>query len=266
LSNRVHKYVVRTYREGDETELVQLFNRVYEDFAGFVPRTPEYWRWCCLSRPDVETEGIVVINDGRKIIGYGVVGKSGNIWELCYDSTYNGEEIVSMILERAVNYVENAGGDSVALNAPMKDSLLRGVCLKLGFTETSPSRMFISILDFPRFIQEVVNSKMEKLKGYNEDFLIRLRGSSSWSSGNITIRIRNGNVSVKEGTEEAARVLIESDIQTITSCILGTKGLLKTFLGSKFKVRPYWKYLKILKFFSLIRISDPWFSPRSDFG
>ena len=266
MTNCVSGYVARTYKEGDETELVQLFNRVYEDFAGFVPRTPEYWRWCCLSRPDVEAEGIVIVNDGRKIIGYGVVGKTGNIWELCYDPAYDGEEIVSTILEWAVKYVESAGGDSITLNAPANDQLLRDVCLRFGFAETYPPFMFLSVLDFPQFIYEILNLKKEKLSEYDEELLIKVRNSLSWYGGNITVKIRNGDVSVEEGINNESGVVVEADVPTIVSCILGTKGLLKTFLGSKLKVRPYWKYLKVLKFFSLIRIRDPWFSPGSDFG
>lgn len=266
MTNLVHGYVVRTYREGDETELVQLFNRVYEDFAGYVPRTLEYWRWCCLSRPDVETEGIVIVNDGRKIIGYGVVGKTGNIWELCYDSAYDGEKIVSMILEWAVNYVESAGGDSIVLNAPAKDHLLRDVCLRSGFAETHPPSMFLSVLDFPKFIREILDWKREKLRGYDEELLIKVRNSSSWYGGNITVKIRNGDVSVEEGVNDEPGVVVEADVPTIVSCILGTRGLLKAFFGLKLRVRPFWKFLKILKLFSLLRIKDPWFSPGADFG
>lgn len=266
MPNCVRAYVARTYREGDETELVQLFNRVYEGFAGFVPRTLEYWRWCCLNRPDVEDEGIVIVNDGKKIIGYGVVGKTGNIWELCYDSAYKGEEIVSTILEWAVNYLESTGGDSIILNASLDDHLLRDMCLRFGFAETNPPFMFLSVLDFPEFIREVLSWKREKLREYDEELLIKVRNSPLWYGGNITVKIRNGDISVEGGTNGDPGVVVEADVPTIVSCILGTRGLLKAFLGLKLRIRPFWKSLKILKLFSLLRIKDPWFSPGADFG
>lgn len=266
MTNSVSGYVSRTYKEGDEIELVQLFNRVYEDFAGFVPRTSEYWRWCCLSRPDVEAEGIVIVVDGRKIIGYGVVGKTGNIWELCYDPAYNGEEIVSTILEWAVNYVKSVEGDSITLNASLNDHLLRDVCLRFGFAETRPPSMFLSVLDFPQFIHEILNLKKEKLRKYDEELLIKVRDSPSWYGGNITIKIRNGNVSVEGEINNDPVVVVEADVPTIVSCILGTTGILKAFFGLKLRVKPFWKSVKILKLFSLLRIKDPWFSPGADFG
>lgn len=266
MTKRASGYATSTYKEGDETELVQLFNRIYEDFAGFVPRTPEYWRWCCLSRPDVKAEGIVIVNNGRKIVGYGVVGKTGNVWELCYDANYNGEEIVSTILEWIINYVESAEGDSITLNAPLHDPLLREVCLRFGFAETHPSFMFLSVLDFPQFIHEILNLKKEKLKEYKEELLIKVRNSPSWYGGDVTIEISNGIISVKEGTNNAAKIVIEADVPTIVSCILGTRGFLKAFFSFKLKVKPLWKVVKILKLFSMLRIKNPWFSPRADFG
>ena len=80
------EYTIRTYLPGDETALVLLFNNQNATLAGFVPRTVEYWRWCCLKRPDVDEEGIIIAKKGDKIVGYCVIGWSGNVWELCHDS------------------------------------------------------------------------------------------------------------------------------------------------------------------------------------
>lgn len=267
MSKGTDRYLVRTYVEGDEAELVRLFNEAYGGFAGFVPRTPKYWRWCCLNRPDVEPKGIGIVNDRTKIIGYGVIGKSGNIWELCYDSKYDGKEVVSTILKYAINYVEKAGGDSVTLNAPASDQLIRDICVRFGFMEVFPPALFISVLDFPSLIREVLDSKREKLREFDEEFLIKLRNPPSWYGGNISVRIGNGKVSIRDVEEEVTTgVVIETDVQTITSCILGTIPLFKVFLGSKLRVRPRWKYLKVLNFLSLIRIEDRWVTPAGDIG
>jgi hypothetical protein len=266
LTDCGHDYITRMYREGDETELVGLFNRVYAGFGGFTPRTSAYWRWCCLNRPDVEPEGIVTVNDGKKVIGYGVVGKSGAIWELCYDPAYDGKEIVSKILEWSLNYVESVGGDSITLNAPRNDSLLRDVCLRFEFAETNPPCMFVSLLDFPNFFRELLNWKKNDLIDFDDELLIKLKDSASWYGGNITVKIRNGDVFVEEGINAESGIVLEADVPTILSCILGTKGLLRAFIGLKLRVKPFWKSLKILKLFSLLRIRDPWFSPGADFG
>ena len=54
-------YVIRNFVEGDEERIVKLFNEAYGNFSGYVPRTVEYWRWCCLKRPDVRKDGIFLL-------------------------------------------------------------------------------------------------------------------------------------------------------------------------------------------------------------
>ena len=245
---------------------MELFNRVYAGFGGFTPRTPAYWLWCCLNRPDVEPDGIVIVNDGKKIIGYGVVGNSGAIWELCYDPAYNGKETVSTILQWSLNYVKSVGGDSITLNAPRNDSLIRDVCSRFEFAETNPPCMFLSVLDFPKLFHEILNRKKDELTDFDDEFLIKVKNSSSWYGANVIVKIRDGKVFVEEGTNADPRIVLEADVPTIFSCILGTKGLLRAFIGLKLRVKPFWKSLKILKLFSLLRIRDPWFSPGADFG
>ena len=259
--------MTRTYKEGDETEIVQLFNCIHKNYAGFVPRTSDYWRWSCLKRPDVESEGILVVNDGEKIIGYAVVGKTGNIWEFCYDPAYDGNAIVAIILEWSANYVENAGGDCVVFNAPSNDQLLREVCVNLGFAEKSPPCMFLNVLDFPQFIFEILNSKRDKLVKYDEDILFKAVKPLPWYDGKSLIEIRNGMVSVNQKTDDnKPSVIIEADVSTIVSCILGTQGLLKSFFYFRIRVKPFWKSFKILKLLSLMVLKNAWFSPGADYG
>ena len=266
MNTNINRYQTRTYKEGDETELAEIFNRVYQQYAGFVPRTAEYWRWSCINRPDVEAEGILIVIDKGKIIGYAVVAKSGNIWELCYDPAYDGKAVISTILEWSTEYVENAGGDSVVFNAPMDDHLLREVCSEFGFAEKPPPCLFLNVLDFPQFIHEILRLKQEKLKDYNEELLIKIKNSHGFYDKKISIKIENGTITVNKKTDDSSCVIIESDVSTIVSCILGTRGLLKAFFGSNIKVKPFWKTFKILKLFSLLKIKDPWFSPGTDYG
>jgi hypothetical protein len=266
LTNQTGQYASRTYEKGDEKELVQLFNRVYGDFAGFVPRTPEFWLWCCLNRPDVEPEGILIVDYGKKIIGYGVVGKTGNVWELCYDPEYDGETIVSTILEWTINYLQDTDVYSIYLNVPANDRLFRETCLKSGFAENCPPYMFLSVLDFPQFVYAIFNSNRLKLKKCSEQFVIKLRNTPSWSEGNITVKIRNGPVSVEEGLSKESGIVIDTDISTFVSCILGTRGLLKAFLTKKLRVKPFWRTFKIMKLLRLLRLKDPWYCSRADHG
>ena len=61
MSKKTEDYVTREFITGDEEALARLFNSTHSKLAGFVPRTPDYWRWSCLTRPSVEKKGIVII-------------------------------------------------------------------------------------------------------------------------------------------------------------------------------------------------------------
>ena len=71
-------YSIRTFRGGDESTLAALSNEVHKQYIGFVPRTAQYWKWSYLRRPDVNPEGIFIIERSEgEVIGYGVVSCSG---------------------------------------------------------------------------------------------------------------------------------------------------------------------------------------------
>jgi len=245
--------------------IAHLFNRIYKDFAGFVPRTPEYWVWCCLNRPDVNEESVVIVNNGEKIVGYAVVGKSGNVWELCYDPMYNGKTIVSKLLNWALDYLRKVGSDSVVLDAPVKDNVVREICQELDFVETTPAPMFVSVMDFPNLICEILRSRKEMLD-INGVFRFRLKDCPSWCKDSFCIHVGENEASVKEEVVDNPEIVIDADMSTLFSCILGTENLFKAIITSKVHLHPFWKIRKFLKLFSLLRIKHPWFKPRADFG
>ena len=78
--------ISREFRYEDIEQIVTLFNNAFHNYVGFVPRTAEYWSWSSYKRPDVAIDGIRVMTLGKKIVGYIVVGRSGNVWDMCYDS------------------------------------------------------------------------------------------------------------------------------------------------------------------------------------
>ena len=261
----INEYSTRTFVLGDEIALAHLFNTANEDLAGFVPRTPKYWNWCCLSRPDVDEKSIVIVNKGEKIVGYAVVGKSGNIWELCYDSLYDGKIIVSKLLTWTLDYARSVGTDSMVLNAFVKDRVVREVCQELDFAETPPELVFFSVLDFPSLICEILRSRKMMLN-IDGVFWFKLKGCPPWCNDSFGLNLGKNDVSVLKETVDNPEVIVEADMSILVAYIFGTESILKAIVASKVHFRPFWKILKLLKFFSLLRINSPWFVPRADIG
>jgi hypothetical protein len=258
-------YNIRTYRTGDEISIVRLFNSTFNEYSGFVPRSPQYWNWCCLQRPDVSKEGIIVVTQQEKVVGYAVAGKSGNIWEMCYDRTCDGEIVVTKIIARMLDYLASEKVDSVLLNFPTNDKVVRKICERFNFAESPPEYMFISILNFSSLINEILKDSVEKQK-VNGDFLFQLKNLPQSFSNNFYLDIHNGNVTITDKAERPPEIILDVDGSTLISCIFSRKNVLKNILSSKIHVHPFWKIGKVMKLFLLMQNNSPWFMPRADNG
>lgn len=260
------EYYLRTYRQGDEKDIILLFNKVYERFAGFVPRTLEYWRWCILSRPGISEEGIVVALDAGRVVGYSAVERSGNILEFCYDPNHDGKTVVSMLLDWCVDYVKSQGSGSVSLNVPAQDDLIRQVCREWGFTEEPFHALFLRVFDFTQLLRKIVDQKGELKQHFDETILIKLRKVPSWCDSHVVVRVQAGKMAVL--TEKLGRptIRIDSDISTLSSCIFGSTGIYRAIVKGQLKVRPFWKIRRAVKLFSLLQLRDPWYVPAADYG
>lgn len=259
-------YYIRTYRQGDEKELTALFNDVYQDYAGFVPRTIEYWMWSILLRPDLSREGIaIVVNEGQ-VVGYAAVEKSGNILEFCYDPNHDSKTIVSMLLDWCIDYVKTQGGSSVSFNVPAQDNLLRQVCRELGFTEEPFHSLFLRVFDFHQLLRRIVDQRGELEEHFDETILINLRKVPSWCDDHVVIRVQAGKMAVLTEKIGKPTIRIDSDISTFSSFIFGSTGIYRAIVKGQLKVRPFWKIPRSVKLFSLLQLEDPWYVPGADYG
>lgn len=237
-------YTVRTYRPGDETELMRLFNNENSSLAGYVPRTVEYWRWCCLERPDVNDKGILIVEKKDKIVGYSVVGKSGNVLELCHDSDYDAKTIVSRLLARTLEYSRSVGSNSVVLNVSTEDSLLRRVCQELDFAESPPEPMFISVLDLPRLICGILQSK-NLSSDMNGVFWFCLKDCPTWCIPNFGVRIEGKQVTVLSELPPVPKIEIETEMSTLVALIFGTESVFRAIISSKVHFHPFWRFSRV---------------------
>ena len=257
-------FTVRTFREGDEAEVVRLFNEVYGLYGGFVPRTEEYWRWCCLERPDVAREGVFLAFDGERLCGYAVAGSSGNIWELC---VADGEtEVARALLAEAVKYLEGLGVSSANVNVP-RDSSVAEDLLEAGFGEVAPERMFVTTLSPASLVRTLAASRREMFAGVSDGvYGFQLRGAPAGIGDVFSVRFKGGAVEVFENFPGQASVVAELGFMDFLSVVFGRSGAGRLFLVGKLQVRPFWKLRTVLKLLSVVRLSGSWFFPLSDFG
>lgn len=260
-------YELRNFVDGDEEKIVELFNDVYGRFSGYVPRTVEYWRWCCLKRPDVKKDGVFLVFDGRtgNLVGYAVVGLSGSIWELCVRP--NCGDAALILLDRAVSYLADRGVSAVNVNVPRGDETLNEACGKMGFAKVDVHKLFVGVLSFRKLIFILARDKADVLiKNFNGKICIMVENSPSWVEKVVSIRVDNGGIDVFEGAIGSATVFVKTDARTLLSVLVGALSFKRAFLGFRIRVKPFWKALVVERFLRSLRMNASWFWPLGDFG
>ena len=224
-------------------------------------KTPEYWRWCCLQRPDVEKESIFLVStknnkELKKLVGYTVVGKSGTIWEIIYDPESDGEKIVTLLLEQATVYLEKIGASSINFTAPQNEPIMKLVCKQFGFTATLPPKMFLSVLSFENLLSTLA---------FDESLLIRVTAAPQWFNNSILLTLTSEGVTVESECQRPT-IQLQVDYFTLASLLFGNISPIKAFLYSKLKVRPLRKIFTVIKILAYLQIKSQWSFPMSEYG
>lgn len=253
---------VRTVRDGDEPAIAELFNEAYGKYGGFVPRTAEYWRWCCLERPDVNKDGIFLAYEDDKLCGYTVVGSSGNIWEFCVAE--NNKEAAEALMFQALNYLEQFGVSYVNVSIPM-DAGYADILRKVGFGEVPAKEMFVTTLSPAKLIEALVTSKRDFFAKLEEDFGFKLREVPFGVSEEFLVKIHEASVCVAEGSAPNPSVYVELGFQDFLSILFNHSSLTRLFLSGKMKIKPLRKASSVFSFLSNLRLTNSWFFPLSDF-
>jgi hypothetical protein len=256
-------YSVRTFRAGDEEGVVELFNRVYGGYGGFVPRTVEYWRWCCLERPDVEEDGIFLAFRDERLCGYLVAGSTGNIWEFCVAE--EEKEAAKALLDEGVNHLERVGASSVNINVPHNAGIVEDL-LNAGFGEIPAEKMFVTTLNPVALVRALVSSRKEELAGNDGAFVFRLHEVPYGVEAEFSVKVNGEKVEVSKGFPSVPSVVVELDFMDLLSVLFEGTSPSKLLLTHKMKVRPFWKFRAILSFMSAIRLRGSWYFPLSDYS
>jgi hypothetical protein len=257
-------FSVRTFRDGDEGKIVELFNKVFDKYGGFAPRTVEYWRWCCLSRPDVERNGVFLAFGDEQLRGYVVVGSSGNLWEFC---VADGEkEVANTLLSEALRYLEKAGASSVNINVPSDSGVVESL-RKAGFGKVPAERMFVSTLSPSALVADLVSSRGGRLASKSDyDLGVRLQNVPYGVGKEFSVKFRDGKAEVENSSTSESSVAVELDFADLLSILFGGSSVIRLFLTHRLKVKPLWKLRAVLNFLSKIRCKESWFFPLSDYG
>lgn len=246
---------VRTYVQGDEQRISEIYEDCYEDYSGHVTRTPEFWRWFNLKRPGVCPEDVLVAVADERIVGCLTLAGDGELLDPCYDRRFDGTIVMYSLLSAAEDRARESGKFGISLNVPLDDPCMREACRRMGMRSRDLTRSFVvSIED-------------------HEAFLEKLLSVADPPDGNYALKIlRNGQEAKSIGIEVSCSqfrlrpevspdVTIKVEDGTFSALVL--RGLSPwDWIYRRISFWPPWRFRLALTFVGSLNLHSRWFVPR----
>lgn len=185
---------IRSFREGDEKSLADIFNAYVSDFIGPIRLTPAAWRsqftrrsWNAPSLTDDKDCCRIAEADGG-ILGYAVTDykpywheDAAVLQELCVAEETRAQEVARALLADAEKRAIDRGKSSITLALSPEDGLSSAAAAAGGYEERREHGVFMAlILDLPGFLEELAPALSARLA---ESFMADWRGSVNIVSG-----------------------------------------------------------------------------------
>jgi ribosomal protein S18 acetylase RimI-like enzyme len=160
--------IYRHYKEGDETNLADLFNLTFQQAGGMI-RTPKNWYWRFVKSPGFEPDMCQIAEDvdKKKVVGAIQVnlvelipiGKKkywmGEINDVATLPEYAKMGIATKLMKMSIEYMEQKGCDFSILSTGFKGLARTKLYQKFGYYDTEREMFFIQIPNIFQLIRNV---------------------------------------------------------------------------------------------------------------
>lgn len=257
----MEKIIVRNFKDEDAEEITKIFENFHVKFAGFIPRTPEIWKYLILDRPGVPKDGIFVAQLDEKVVGYAVVGfkkmqgaKVATIYELCAKNMV----IVSKLLKVANNYAHQYNADYILVQPPPTHSAIHKCLRQCDFVKINEpaTKIMVTLINPAKILEKLAevfderkkkNDSLKKLVKNDGKLLIKV------DENYVTIHIQKGKIRVRPG-QEKANVTLEMTPYNFLRIFLGLTSFSKAYLTRRVKIKGI---LSNITIFKLIKALQP---------
>ena len=248
--------LVRSYKDGDEHEISRIFEKCYSSHAGYVRRTPKFWEWFNLLRPEVSKECVLVATVDGTIVGCLTLGSDGEILDPCYDPDFDGNYILGSLLESAESIARDQGLERITANVPSDDPQMTTACKGLNMRRRELDRTFsISISDYRRFLLAL----LERSNPPKGSYLLILQFANG-KTGKYLLVISDDGISV-EG-EGPAQIRIRVTEGTLNGLVFKGSIPLGNWFARRITFYPPWRARKVLELLRSLSLGSKWFVPR----
>lgn len=262
----------RQFRDGDEAELVTLWNRVHDGLGGSVVRSVAHWRWNVLARPGVTAEDIPIVEWRGRIGAYAVLDSRGAVLEFAVDNElhrWRRRRLFAVLLTAIEQRSRQRGDDLLSFVAPASDRQIGKLLRNAGYIAYPGSCMSLGILNAAELIRQLLTHHAERApQGWRQSFFLLLTpgGYRSVLQPQLRIVIDRRSCSVDDSIKQPppGDCVIATDLQTLTALVFGMLEFETALTSGQISLRDHSVTEDARRLFGLLALSTPWYTSVSD--
>ena len=266
---------VRSYRNGDRARILKVWSSAYDRYAGHVTRTPSYWEWAIRERPGVTDDDILVAEWRGRLMGYGVLGPGGKVLEFAIDPSLSGwlRRIVARVLVTALEQRARVSQcDAIYFRLPDGDAAQIAVLRSRAYVPDPSEHLQWVLLDLVELISSMLRHRWDQVPPeWERSFGFELEpGNYQFAPyRHLLIKLSAAGSSVERRTHDAPMphdaTMVSTTVDTLADLILQKTRLDDELSHGRVFVNPDLAVKDVAKLLSLIRVTEPWFTPLADY-
>lgn len=266
-------WTARCFSEGDEEPLVRLWNDVYSEYGGFIPRTAAFWTQHILERPGISPEDIVLIEYRGTVRGYGVLGRRGTVLEFAVDSRLSKRSrrrACNLLIEALEQRARQRGEKYLNVVAPVVDRTIDQTLRNADYACTDRFGIGVGILNAKRLLQMLLQRSAGRLpRDCPKTFSLEIQPGCYQVSpyDHLSISFSKDGPVVDERQREShidSGCRITIDLGTLTEVVFNHLSFDQATRDKRIRLDDGSSYADAEAFFSLLKIDAPLFWPPSD--
>jgi hypothetical protein len=263
---------LRAYRPGDDGPIVELSNRCLSPYAGWVPRTVDYWRWSTLTRPGVDPTDILVLETGGRLVGYTALARDGSVLDFCVDPNQPSRGRRNQIKQLIGALEEHARArrcDFLTFSEPASDRLVDEALRASGYVVEQSQYFSLGVLDPQHLLQQILLARQSQLAALRvTEFVFELTPGRYPYLLNTRLLVRlQPSAAVHDASdtaEGAAPSVIRMDLCALTDLIFCGVTVDSLLQQSRLEIRPAASEADARELLDALAVRAQWHVPRSD--
>jgi len=267
------KLSFKTYAQGDERELTELWNRAYARYGGFFAKTEERWRWSILQCGAVTPGSIIIATLAGRVSAYGALAATGAIIEFAVDTMLKSQqrrEICIALIEKLEDRARELQCASLSFVSPQSDAIVDLALRKMGYVAEHGDYFMLGILNPTMLVNSLLSHPDHRLPTtWNRRILIDTPpgGYPVALQSKILIEVERGYASVTDASGKSPESIawhFKIDFVTLTNLIFRLTDFRRAVAEHRMELDARCTAAEAEIFFTALRIRADWYTPSSD--